>query len=287
MLGKLIKHEWKETYKVNCMLLAVLAVTTLLGFIALRSVVTMGETDMLEREPGFSAVWLIICVFTLGVYALAVCSVSIGCYVYLCIHFYKSMYGAEGYLTHTLPVNKHKLLCSKIFVGGIWVVLLMIAMYTSVVALVSFSIPDLNLASMIREISKGIAEVSAELKSNYGVNLAHYGVIFLVTMIVSPFTSMMIVFGSISLGQLFPKVRILMAFVIYFGLAIVMGIIRSAFSGMLNTYSLVSASGTGIETLIRSTFGNQMYVTMAEQLIVAALLYFASWWVCSRKLNLE
>ncbi|MCQ2539831.1 MAG: hypothetical protein MJ114_05215 [Acetatifactor sp.] len=286
MLGKLIKHEWKETYKVNCMLLAVLAVTTLLGFIALRSVVTMGQTDMLQREPGFSFVWLIICIFTLGVYVLAMCSVSVGCYVYLCIHFYKSMYGAEGYLTHTLPVSKHKLLCSKIFVGGIWVMLLITAMYASILTLVSLSIPELNMAAVIRELSTGIAEIAAELKNDYGVNLTQYGILFLVTMIIGPFTSMMIVFGSISLGQLFPKVRILMAFVIYFGLAIVMGIIRSAFSGVLNTYSMVAASN-GIETLIRSTFGNQMYVTMAEQLIVAALLYFASWWVCSRKLNLE
>ena len=120
MLGRLIKHEWKSTYKVGCLMLAAMAVTTFLGWMSFQTPMWRSMGD-----GGGRFIWLdIFGAFTLVMYVVLLVVINSGIVIYVGVHFYKTMYTDEGYLLHTLPVTKHEILFCKILVGGLWVLII-------------------------------------------------------------------------------------------------------------------------------------------------------------------
>ena len=97
MLKKLFKYEFKSTAKIMLILYAILIVTTAVGSVVLYSL----DLD----QAGESKLASILSVSAIVLYILAIFAVLIVMYVYLCVHFYRTMYSAQGYLTHTLPVK--------------------------------------------------------------------------------------------------------------------------------------------------------------------------------------
>ena len=118
MLGKLIKHEWKGTYKVGCILLLSTFMITIIGYFALHLPFMIGGVN-------FTSVTTVI-IGLLGyiVLILGLMGILYGIMIYLGIRFYKNMYGDEGYLTHTLPATSYQLMGSKVIVGGIWTMII-------------------------------------------------------------------------------------------------------------------------------------------------------------------
>ena len=128
MLGRLIKHEWKSTYKVGCLMLAAMAVTTFLGWMSFQTPMWRSMGD-----GGGRFIWLdIFGAFTLVMYVVLLVVINSGIVIYVGVHFYKTMYTDEGYLLHTLPVTKHEILFCKILVGGLWVLIIVFSMYISI-----------------------------------------------------------------------------------------------------------------------------------------------------------
>ena len=76
----------------------VMAFVTILGCIAMYGDSDPAGTENQLQEIFFTAAMVF---YVLGVFALFVVS-----YVYMCVHFYKTMYSDQGYLTHTLPVGQ-------------------------------------------------------------------------------------------------------------------------------------------------------------------------------------
>ena len=95
MLKKLFKYEFKSTAKIMLILYAILIITTSVGSVVLYSL----DLD----QAGESKLASILSVSAIVLYILAIFAVLIVMYVYLCVHFYRTMYSAQGYLTHTLP----------------------------------------------------------------------------------------------------------------------------------------------------------------------------------------
>ena len=88
MLRKLFKHEFKETAKLLLPLDLVLLAVTVIGCILLGSSILQNESlQMLS----FSCMMIYI----LSIFALFIITA-----VYLTVRFYKTMYAAQGYLTH-------------------------------------------------------------------------------------------------------------------------------------------------------------------------------------------
>ena len=99
MLGKLLKHEWKEISVIPCVLSVVLLVLSVISgfsFLGIRE----GAADVSRFMT--IMLWLL--------FYFALIAVSLGITIYLAVHFYKTMYTDEGYLTHTLPVSGRELL---------------------------------------------------------------------------------------------------------------------------------------------------------------------------------
>lgn len=289
MLGKLIKHEWKGTYRVGCLMMLLMAGITFFGWLAFQSPMwkeLSGNSDSYSVTMG-AGILNILSVVTLLLYFVMLIVVLVGIVVYLAVHFYKTVYTDEGYLTHTLPVTKHQLLFSKILVGGLWTMIIYAMVYLSVIllgiSLFSTILPDnYTFARFWAEFGDLITELRLDLEGQFGLNFVIYRIFILLSMLIGPFITMATVYGAISLGQLFTRHRVLMAIVSYIGIGMLNGILGSVVQSAIGLNDVVQTS-----TNIGSYFDVSMITSFGLNLIIAVALYMASWLVMTKRLNME
>lgn len=287
MLGKLFKHEWKNTYKVGCLMLLIIAVVTFFGWLAFR----MPMWQALANDDYYTDISTldILSILTLLLYVFMLVGVTYGTIIYLGVHFYKTMYTDEGYLTHTLPVTKHKLLVSKILTSGLWYLIVMIAIEISVFVLIAslfgVVVPDYSWSDIWRDITDNWGVIKEALKTELGIDIVRWLVVLVVTTIVGPFCSMIILFGAISLGQLFTKHRVLMAIVSYIGIMVLNMIISSVIQSVT---SMKAISRMMDDSAVLNRYMNTTSLSgMLQNLVLAVVLYIVSYLVINKKLNME
>lgn len=285
MLRKLIKYEWKSTYKVGSLMLITSLVIGLLGAITVR----FAFHDDMENELA-SSVFPILGFFTLLLFFLLLVSIVYGNLIYQGVKFYKSMYCDEGYLSHTLPVTTHQLLLSKIFVSGIWVLLIAVSLFVAgfmfVGSLISASGADMSLWEVIREIFRHLPE----LKEEFGISITPYVIWFILTVFVGPFISMASLFGAITMGQIVNKHRGLMAFVFYL-LYMVVNWICQMITGMPFEYAKYNSLNSGYDDSFFGTFSGanvgKCFTQLAVNFVLAMIMYAIAYHINEKKLNLE
>ena len=279
MLGKLIRHEWKETSKMGCLLLFVVVLITLFGWLAFR---TPMWKSISNGNASFS--WLdIFSVLTLMMYVMMLAGINYGITIYLGVRFYQTMYTDQGYLTHTLPVTKHQLLHSKLLVSGLWIFFLMLSLYLSVfilgASMLSLFLPQgYSLASLWRELGLNFGELLELIGEEMDFNVIRWLVTLVVTTILSPFATVTILFGAISMGQLFSKHRVLAAILSYIGIMVAVSVLSSVFRSIL-MFSRITSAG--------SYLNNSLDSSIIINLLLAVGLYFVSWHVTSNRLNMQ
>ena len=272
MLKKLLKHEWVETWKIpTFMLVALLVITVLagLGFSA-----PIWESEMTGLTILMILLWL--------VYYFALIAVSIGITIYLAYRFYKSMFTDEGYLTHTLPVTARQLLLSKILPMCAWSALASLAIILSVFIFGAmaymFLEPSANvsLAEFVQELQRAMKEVfGLEGGTNFVISL-------IALMVVGVFSGTLTVTGSITIGQLVGKHKILGSIGAYFAIMIVM----QTLSMMVMFPSMFRMTFTA-EDNVFVVMAPMYYGISIISLIIAVLLYILSEFIVKRKLNLD
>ena len=288
MLGKLMKHEWKSTYRVGCLMLIILLVVTFFGWLSWKS--PMWQALGGNMETVGTSIWDIFSIFMLMIYMVMLVGVIYGIMIYLGVHFYKTMYTDQGYLTHTLPVTKHQILGSKILVSGIWYLIITLAVYFSMflwfASLISIVVPDgYSLARAWQEITPELGEVFEGFKTELGWDLKATGIYMLVYTLIAPFSGLTVMFGAITLGQLFHKARVFMAIVCYIGVTVVSSLLASIFQ----SFSSVSLfSNMAEDTAFFGKYMNGILgFTLVVNLVLAVILYFVSHYIISKKLNME
>ena len=287
MLGKLIKHEWKSTCKVGCLMLLILLVVTFFGWLSWQT--PMWQAIGNETAVVNTSIWDIFSIFMMMIYMVMLVGVIYGIMIYLGVHFFKTMYTDQGYLTHTLPVTKHQILGSKILVSGLWYMIIMIAVYVSMIlwflSLASLMIPEgYSLAGAWKEIAPELGIALENFKTELGWDLRSTGIYILVYTLIAPFSGLTILFGSITLGQLFHKARVIMAIVCYIG----MSVLLSLFSSVFQSFNFVNVFTDLAEEMAFGKYMNGILgFTMVTSLIMAVILYFVSHYIISKKLNME
>lgn len=285
MLGKLIKYEWKNTYKAGCLILLSLAATTFLGWLAFQSPMWKNNINYSDAQVPAAVLMNVVSVFTLLFYVIMLAAASLGIIIFLTLQFYRTMYSGEGYLTHTLPVTKNQLLISKILIGGIWSMFVTLGIVISVAALVSFMVASALAGEysvtefwklFFEELGKMLQFFEMELDFELSARI----VFWMIGLVVRHFITLTAIFGAISLGQLFAKHRVLMAIVCYIGVQMISGLLESVIRVMTATiFDTVSSFGSYVDT--------NSIVSWAVKILLAAGMYLASWLVTSKKLNLE
>ncbi len=273
MLGKLIRHEWKSMYKAGCLMLGAVALITFFGWLAF-------QTPMWKGMEGGHFEWVdIFGIFTLVIYVVMLVVVNYGILIYVGVHFYRTMYTDEGYLLHTLPVTKHQILVSKVLVGSLWMLFVVLAIWFSVfllgASMVSAILPE---QYTMMEFWREAGEEMRDLFRLLGVDMDALFWLTLVTSLLMPFVSVTTLFGAVSIGQLSSKYRVLMAILAYAGIIVAESLVGSMVRSIM-TVSHMSAMG--------GYLGRSVNFDFLVELLVAVGLYFVSWHVISNKLNMN
>lgn len=281
MLGKLFKHEWKRLYKLECLLLIIMAVFTaieaIMFFTPMTDFLRLDTVDrMTEPIMGF---WIMIFTTSIIACVIVIIGVTYGNLISIGMNFEKTMYSDEGYLTHTLPVTPHQLLVSKLLVGGLWTLIVEFAMCLCIFALVVslFASCDTNI---IAEIQEELSDMDFS-RVDMGV-IIHYIAAYGVMLFGGPFSGIATLFGALTIGQLSKKHKGLMGILAYFGILIATTIFTNIIQGIGSVITMSNPYSSIHFTLF---FGVDM--SLLINALVAIILYFLSHYIIVRKLNLN
>ena len=264
MLGKLMKYEWKATWKLLLPMNAFIVLTSILVFI-------MVQMSFFDSDSGLVIMTGMVIIFT---YVLSMVVISIGTVIYLIYRFYTSVYGDEGYLLHTLPVDKHHIIIAKALMSAAWVIINLIVIVFSVFFVFSAE------TEVLEMMAEGFGYYIDFLKEYDAIT--GFGILMsLIAFIFSVFARILKIFACASLGQMASNHKLLASFGFYYGIYFVQRLFQMLFLAVLGLiyeavgYNSVSIFGTGWE------------ITLISNIIYCVLFYFLTWYMMDKKLNLD
>lgn len=287
MLGKLVKYEWKNTAKVCGSLILFLVIMTTVSCL-LFCLPSISDFLLGGSSSGFTPM-LILKIMLLVLYIFAMIGVVYGAFIYLGVHFFKSMYSDEGYLTHTLPVSSHQLLISKTFVAGIWYLLITVVMLLSMVALIltiGGKVMSYEGMNIFEELAANWDDIIRAIESVLGIGIVGESLLYLLQIIIGAFCSMTILFGAITIGQLSSKHKVMMSIISYFAITVALQIITSLVMIPITFYTTQQMIEEVNVTLSMTTTPTYT-ISILINLITAIVLYFLSNYIITKKLNME
>lgn len=285
MLGKLLKHEWKATRGMCGLMIAVLFGMTILGMLGTKGFTRFITVAERPTNP-LDGIFLIFGLMVLFLYVIAIFAVSIGIYVYMGVRFNANMFGSEGYLTHTLPVKKSSLLVSKLIVDSLVVILVTIIMYVSIVVLAFSFIPGKGILELMSEFAKNYQEIVPKISEYLGFDLTAYLIFVGLGGLFGSVLGLAIMYGCVCIGQLFGKAKLLMFFVSYFGVMLVIAVIRSAIGNLFQANFALNILETE-NFRIAGFFYTQLFLNLGIQVFMAIVMYLISLLILNKKLNLQ
>lgn len=265
MLGKLLKHEFNATARYFIPLYGLILILTPLFALMFRF---MNEYDV----EGQFTIMASLALFGVFGFAFLIIATFIATLILIIIRFYKTTATSEAYLTFTLPVKTYQVVLSKTIAAFIWEILAAIVALTSLVVMICLS---------------GFAEPSEILRGfrdlfNQGLfHMDGEDAIMVFLMLVSSLTgvtaSIMTVYCSVAIGQLFRNHRVLISIGIYFGIYFALQFISMIF--MIGSIALLSS---GSENLIM----NYTYITSIIQNIAVSIAgFWITTWILKKHLN--
>lgn len=275
MLGKLLKHEFRATGRVMLPVLGVLVILALLFNLSVRFV--GGGGPALLRVLG----GLVIFAFVAGVIAA-----EIICLVLMINRFYKNLLGAEGYLTHTLPVNVHELVWSKMIVSFVWFfvtnLVILLLMFAS--ALLQSGV---NLAEIFSQFP-GWDEIWTELKQ-FGLYPRHFivlGLEYLLLILLGGVTACLHFYAAMAIGHAAAEHKGLFSVLAFIGISIFFSILSSMIGA--NNIDGVEKLFMQAETASATVRSVQLLMLGVSgwELLQAAILYLGTVLGLKRWLNL-
>ncbi len=172
MLGKLFKHEFKQTSRVIPLLYIILVLCSLTFIVGYKTNINW-----------LIGIGIMLCIFS----AIAVIAAT---FIVIIVRFYKSMFLNEGYLTYTLPVKPSANLFPKFTVALFWIFSSIIVIL-GVFLLVLFSLGVFN-TDFMKTIYNNI------FKYDYVVKML---ILTAVMMVIQTIFFLMQVFFAMSLGN--------------------------------------------------------------------------------------
>ena len=264
MLGKLLKHEFKATYKNYLLMFALLFCMTILARLFLVVKIDTFIYQVFVKLFNVAYVIVMVCISFVSV-------------IMVIARINKNLLKDEGYLSNTLPVKTWQHLVVKGITGTVWYLL------TLVVMLASISLYFIGKDSFWEPV-KGLFEVISDYCSKGGLHLAV--VIFIgIDLLIQVVVYMNSFMAALSLGQLFSKHRIAGAVLFWIILYYAMGMLVILFQAVIRPVlkqTGVLQNMTETQIIFWVSIGAMVYY------IVSGLVYFLiANYMMSKKLNLE
>lgn len=261
MLGKLLKHELKATSRLLLPIFLILAVFTVMDRIVLSLNIYKG---VLATISGFIT-------FAYGVSILAVIIVTS---VFVIYRFYKNLMTDEGYLMFTLPVKTTELINSKLLVAVLWTSVAIAAIFASLFGVFSGS-------RHFPEIVKVFETLFKQLSHYLGSYITLFCIEFVVLLILSIISSILMIYVSVAIGQLLNGHKLLGSIGAYIVLSIIIQIVSTVALGIISL--TLGKSLESLNTLPQILFP----MLIVSQVVMIILFYWGTNFLFKRKLNLD
>jgi hypothetical protein len=263
MLGKLMKYEWKATWKLLLPINLLIIVMTFLACITV-------QVDFFNSDNPMVAFGAVMIMLT---YIGSMFVVLIGTAIYLIYRFYTSTYGEQGYLLHTLPVDKHHIIIAKVLVSAAWIFISMMLMIMSIMFL--FAEQGEFFADFFESFQSVIEYWGGDELSGFVLLMT------LIAMVFSIFARVLKVTASISMGQMSANHKLLSSFGFYFAFYVIQRIFTLLYYVFVEIVNGVS------DTLLLSYFSNSWEGTLISSILYSVVFYLLTWYMMEHKLNLE
>ena len=265
MLGNLIKYDLKYGMRVFVLLQCVQLIAAVIGryfFFERLDFHASPERLISSLYPLFLFIMLIFSI------------VSFGTMLLIAARFYTNLFTDEGYLTWTIPVSPIQQLWGKLLSGSIWYALGILFTGLSFVILLSG-----------KNTCAAYLEIAPEVTEALGMSLARFSCMMFVESLLTTFSSVLMIYFCIVIGQLLPSHRLLGAVIAYFALYFsIMAVINGS---MLASGLFPAISSTYVGDTIAVYVFCAVKITLLVYLITGIAEYFLIRWILTKKLNLN
>ncbi len=276
MLGKLFRNEFKNTWKVMVTIYAVVVAVTIFGC------VVMGVEPNLTGKVREVLMSTATITFILSIFALCVVT-----FLYMCRHFFMTMYSDQGYLTHTLPVKPMSSFNVKLITSLVWLFLSGILLLLSVFSLCASIEGDILFAFRGFSWSR-FSEQCIHIWGYSGA--ATLGILFLAILIFC-LNVLLAIFAALSLGQLFNQKKIGAAIGFGIGIYFIQQIVSSILAvNMVNRFVVTAYDTSSAEWFTYTSDrapANMVWIFLGEYAIFALIEYLINFIIVRKHVNLE
>ena len=277
MLSRLIRHEWRETWRIPVISFLVILFLTLVCFICFRQMEPPADENYVNA--GAFVIMMLYC--------LIISCISTVVTIYIAIRFYRNLYTDEGYLMHTLPVTPRQLILAKLLVAALWVFVLSLLALWAICCILLFGLPAMVLVDM----SVIIPALTEYFPQIFGMGPVAFLLFYVLLSLVSAFSSVLVAYAAISLGQLFSKHKVMASILCYIGFTMLIQTVSTLLMTPSLTRLVLSQDMVNTASGIPSYFGAYMreilLISMAGSVICAVISYILTEYIMRRQLNLD
>ena len=277
MLGKLLKYEVKATARTFLPFYIALIAMALINKLFFWINSTRDFYEMMDRSNSILSnlaeipaglalmgfVGIIVAVFVVTVFVMIQ-------------RFYKNLLGDEGYLMFTLPVKPWQNILSKLAVSTMWLVVSTIA---TAIAIFITAVDS----NFLQHFPSEFATASRIFFEDTGMTLGLVITEFIILSVVSLVVSILHVYISIALGQLFNTHKLLASFGAYF----VINIVRQAINSIAMVIFGTVNSNVYDQFAAIQTLQSGAIMAVLISIVYGVVFYIGTNWLLSKKLNLE
>ena len=200
MFWNLVRYEFKNVNKwFLALYAAVLSLSVIIG------IQGSSLSSTYYQDKG-----VVMLVFLSLVFGGLVITLSISTLILIIQRFKGSVYDRRGYLTLTLPVSEHQILSAKLLGAFVWSLASTVVFLFSLYIIIVMVYPGAYLSTFAEYILKNYQD-------NFWLALISY--------IFNTLASILCIYLSISIGQLFNEYRTVLAVVAYIAIQVVLGFI--------------------------------------------------------------
>ena len=200
MFWNLVRYEFKNVNKwFLALYAAVLSLSVIIG------IQGSSLSSTYYQDKG-----VVMLVFLSLVFGGLVITLSISTLILIIQRFKRSVYDRRGYLTLTLPVSEHQILSAKLLGAFVWSLASTVVFLFSLYIIIVMVYPGAYLSTFAEYILKNYQD-------NFWLALISY--------IFNTLASILCIYLSISIGQLFNEYRTALAVVAYIAIQVVLGFI--------------------------------------------------------------
>ncbi len=264
MLSKLIKHEWKDTWRMPAGLMLVLALLTVIGIF-----IGSDMGNFLEASFDTNAAGVLTGLYFFS-YVIVICFSTFAIWIYFILRFKNNMYGTEAYLMHSLPVSASEHIASKTIVNLIWTILSALGVLASITIFVFSHVGPIDWSEILADVSDFMEYFWEEIEYVTYLPAPLAIVLFVFIGLFSSISRILVIYLSISIGQQVKKHKTLLAFVSFFLILYVEG------RGFLMISDLLD---------LDAPLG--FYVLLVLEIAVSVLYFACNSLLMTKRLNLE